>query len=295
MTSFLPKRSDCPICGSAALSHHADIANSGYSFTLERCAACGFIFMNPRFDDETIGAMYGGGYYEGSAAFTYTDERKTERFASHVWNARLRTIRRYVKGGRFLDVGASFGGFMNAAARWFTPYGIELSSYSGKYAEKRFGKAVHIGSLGDCPFPDGFFSVITMIELVEHLPDPLDALKKCRGLLSPGGLLVIQTADCAAWQAADAGSSYHYYLPGHLSCFTESSLRETLKRAGFSSVKVFRPVDFGLLPKLRKMRGDFRSWRDYKRWLPTSIYHFKGYIRKKGKPLTSSMVIYAFR
>lgn len=295
MSSFLPRRPDCPLCGSAALAHHADISNSGYSFTLERCAACGFIFMNPRFDDSTIHGMYGSGYYEGSSSFSYIDERKNERFSSYVWNARLKTIRKYAQQGNFLDIGASFGGFMNAAKRWFTPWGIELSSYSGGFAKERFGGKLHIGTLDDCPFPESSFSVITMIELIEHLADPKAALEKCRDLLAPGGVLVIQTADCAAWQAVDAGSTYHYYLPGHLSCFTERSLCEALMRAGFSSYRVFRPVDFGLLPKLRKMRGNFRSLRDYRRWIPTAIYHFKGYFRRKGKPLTSSMVIYAFR
>ena len=295
MSSFLPIRSDCPLCGSAALAHHADITTSGYSFSLDRCGGCGFIFMNPRFDDAAINAMYGGGYYEGTAQFSYIDERTNEEFAFHVWKARLRTIRKFAKGGNLLDVGASFGGFMNAAAKWFTPYGIELSQYSGGYAKRRFGENLHIGTLDDCPFPGSSFSVITMIELIEHLADPISALRKCRELLVPGGVLVIQTADCAAWQAVDAGNSYHYYLPGHLSCFTEESLCAAIMRAGFSSYRVFRPVDFGLLPKLLKMRGSFSSWRDYRRWIPTSIYHFKGYVRRKGKPLTSSMVVYAFR
>jgi SAM-dependent methyltransferase len=251
--------------------------------------------MNPRFNDAAIEAMYGKGYYEGSAGFSYIDERQKERNASYVWRARLRTIRTYVNAGNFLDIGASFGGFMNEAARWFTPYGIELSSYSGGFAKERFGDTLHIGTLSDHPFPSSFFSVITMVELIEHLADPMSALKQCQELLAPGGVLVIQTADCAAWQAVEAGAAYHYYLPGHLSCFTESSLCEAIQRAGFTSYKVFRPVDFGLLPKLRKMRGDFKSCKDYRRWIPTALYHFKGYFRKKGKPLTSSMVVYAFK
>jgi SAM-dependent methyltransferase len=251
--------------------------------------------MNPRFDDMTITEMYGRGYYEGSAAFAYNDERIKEKYADYVWCARLRTIRRFAPRGNLLDIGAAFGGFMHAAQRWFTPYGIELSEYSGKIAKERFGSHLHVGTLDNHPFPKEFFSVITMIECIEHLAEPLSALRECYKLLAPAGVLVIQTADCAAWQAIDAGSSYHYYLPGHLSCFTERSLCEALLHAGFSSYKIFRPVDFGLLPKLRKMRGDFTSLKDYYRWITASLYHFKGFIRKKGKPLTSSMVVYAVK
>ena len=295
MNPFLPARNDCPLCGSSAISPHAAISRQGYDFTLHRCATCGFIFMNPRFNDAAISGMYTRGYYEGSAAFTYIDERKQEHYADYVWNARLRKIRRFAPSGNFLDVGASFGGFMRAASRIYTAYGIELSSYSGAYAKREFGDNLHIGTLDDHPFTPESFSVITMIELIEHLADPKRAVEECFRLLAPGGVLVIQTADCGAWQAIDAGSQYHYFLPGHLSCFTEQSLLMTLERAGFTAHRVFRPVDFGLMPKLRKSLGNFTRISDYLKWLTIATYHFKSYFRRKGIPLTSSMVVYAFK
>lgn len=295
MTSFLPARSDCPLCGASSIAPYAEVSRSGYEFSLCRCSCCGFIFMNPRFDDASIAELYTGGYYEGSAAFTYIDERKNERCANYVWNARLKKIRRFAPSGNFLDVGASFGGFMRAASRYYTSYGIELSSYSGEYARREFGGRLHIGTLDDHPFEKGSFSVITMIELIEHLADPKRAIEECFSLLAPGGVLVIQTADCGAWQALDAGSDYHYFLPGHLSCFTESALSQALEKAGFASHTVFRPVDFGLLPKLRKSRGGFTRIKDYLKWLTITKYHWKSFFRWKGIPLTSSMVVYAFK
>lgn len=252
--------------------------------------------MNPCFSDETLKSFYTDSYYSGSSSFSYIDERKQEKAAGYVWNARLDTIRKYVTSGNFLDVGCSFGGFLSCAEKkGFIPYGIELSEYSGKYAGERFGKNIHIGTLESNSFSKSFFSVITMVELIEHLEDPAAALKKCYDLLKPGGMLLIQTADMNGRQAIDAGPEYHYFLPGHLSYFTAESLEKTAREAGFSRCKFFRPVDFGLLPKLRKSRYNFKKFFDYINWFKIAGYHLRGKFTKNGHPVTSSMVMYAFK
>ncbi|HOF14792.1 MAG TPA: hypothetical protein PLN01_10765, partial [Spirochaetota bacterium] len=94
--------------------------------------------MNPPLSHQAEHSLYDEGYYTGSSDYSYYDERKTERYSQYVWNARLQTIHNYVRGGNFLDVGCSFGGFLHAASQLYTPYGIEPSAYSGKYAQKRF-------------------------------------------------------------------------------------------------------------------------------------------------------------
>jgi SAM-dependent methyltransferase len=295
MISYNPPFDRCPICGDSCVPHFR-IPHPEYPFATSRCPSCGFVFMNPPFSDETLTSFYTGAYYSGSSSFSYIDERKQEKAAGYVWNARLSNIRRFIKKGNFLDVGCSFGGLLACAEKkGFSPYGIEVSDYSGSYAKKRFGDHIHIGTLESCPFPDSFFSVITMIELIEHLGDPLAALRKCYLLLKPGGMLLVQTADMNGWQALNAGQEYHYFLPGHLSYFTADSLEYAAKKAGFSRCIFFRPVDFGLLPKLRKSRASFTKLSDYTKWLTIAWYHLRGKFTKKGKPLTSSMVMYAFK
>ena len=295
MLEYIPLTHQCPLCESSSIESHFSIAYKGLPFKTSRCTGCGFIFMNPRFTDETLASFYGKEYYAGGAEFSYLDERTTEKHAAYVWNARLKKINSYAPQGRFLDIGASFGGFMRAAKSKYESFGIELSPYSGSIAQKEFGAHLHIGTLDDHPFPKDFFSAITIIEVIEHLADPLHALHQCFELLSPGGVLIVQTADLDSWQALDAGAAYHYYLPGHCSYFTENSLTKALIAAGFSYIDIYRPVDFGLLPKLLKSRGSFKKFSDYRRWISIIHYHIKGYFRYKGKPLTASMVIYAVK
>lgn len=286
---------NCPLCGSDNIGFLYNIPHPEYPFSVSRCGSCRFIFMNPRFMDDVIKSFYGKNYYQGSASYSFLDERKIEKFSAYAWNARIKTIQSYKKTGRFLDVGCSFGGFLEQAKKYYAPYGIEYSSHSGSFAKTRFGNSIHIGTLNDHPYPRHFFSVITMIELIEHLEHPFESLSECHRLLEPGGVLVIQTADMAGWQARIKGKNYGYYLPGHLSYFTQNNLSQVLKKIGFDRIRTYHPTDFGCLPKLLKSRGSFTSPIHYFRWLRITVYHLMGKIHGPGFKATSSMVIYAIK
>jgi SAM-dependent methyltransferase len=251
--------------------------------------------MNPQYGDRTLASFYTRDYYSGSSGFSYVDERIDYKFYNYVWNARIRKILKYSRNGNFLDVGCSFGGFLQCASRYFTPYGIEISKYSADHAKTVFGKNIFNGTVENAPFKNNSFDVITMIEVAEHLGDPRKTFSIAFSLLKKNGLLVIQTADMNAWQAINAGDTYHYFLPGHLSYFSEESLRRLLTGIGFSKIHVYRPVEFGLLPKLLKSRASFKKITDYFKWKQIIFYHIKGFFRFKGKPLTSSMVVYAVK
>jgi 2-polyprenyl-3-methyl-5-hydroxy-6-metoxy-1,4-benzoquinol methylase len=286
---------NCPLCGSAGLFPLHDITRYQLHFKVERCDACGFIFMNPRFTAETLRSFYGEDYYKGKAEYAYYDERGAERYARYVWDARLSFIRKFIRAGRLLDIGSAFGGFLRASVPHFEPAGIELSEYAGNYARKRMGSQIHVGTLADHYFPRDNFLVITMIEVLEHLASPAEAVKECHKLLQKGGLLVIQTANMDGLQAKIQGKNYAYYMPGHVSYFTKRNLVTLLKSAGFSRIKVYHPVEFGLLPKLRKSRGDFKSILDYRRWIRITLYHLLSKFHAGNFCTTSSMVVYAFK
>jgi len=292
------KKEKCPLCGSAKLKKHFRIENYKEHFDTDRCNDCGFIFMNPVFDDKTLESFYSREYYEGEADYSYIDERQLGKFADYVYDARIRKIKSQVPevgSGNFLDVGCSFGGLLQSASKFFTPYGIELSKYSYDHASKKFPGNIHNGTIEDHPFEHDFFSVITMIELIEHLENPAYAIDESYRLLHKGGLLVVQTANMDGRQAKVEGPDYAYYMPGHLSYFSKENLVSRIKEAGFRSVKVFQPVDFGLIPKLRKSRGSFRTLKNYMAWYRISKYHLLSKIHWGNFAMTSSMVVYAVK
>jgi SAM-dependent methyltransferase len=285
----------CPLCGSDRIRQRHQIKKYKPAFNIDICDACGFMFMNPRLNDSAVLSLYDEDYYAGKAEYSYYDERDAEKYSRYVWDRRIHIIHRHVTGGNILDIGSSFGGFLKSASKFYVPHGIEVSSYAGGYSKSAIGSTVHIGTLHDHPFRGDYFSVITMIELLEHLPDPVFSLQEGYRLLREGGLLLIQTANMSGLQAKILGKNYAYFMPGHLSYFTKRNLVAALEKCGFRKIKVFHPVEFGILPKLKKSRYTFKSILDYRHWLRIAAYHYISKIHGSDFAVTSSMVVYAFK
>lgn len=241
-------------------------------------------------------AFYNEDYYAGRSEYSYRDERSLEDFERIVWRARLKKIKSYVKPpADFLDVGCAYGGLaLEAGREGFRAYGVDVSKDAVKGARERGLDAYH-GRITDQIFGARSMDVVTMIEVIEHLADPVASIEALRDIIRPGGLLVIQTANYAGQQAKSEGADYHYYLPGHLHYFSRKNLTALLHRSGFSRVDFFAGVEFGLLPKLRKSRGSFQTAADYARWLRIAWYHLKSKAALGDFALTSAMVLYAVR
>lgn len=262
-----------------------------YNLPIYECNNCKLQTIHPK-DKLNIAEMYTEEYYSGKSEYSYRDERRTEKYDAYVWDARIRNIKKFVPTGNFLDIGCSFGGFLERARVYgYNPYGIEISEYSSDFARKR-SIPVYTGNFLDADYQNEFFDVITMIEVIEHLEEPRLVFEKLYRYLRKGGVAVLQTANFEGKQAMKEGKNYHYYLPGHLYYYSRSNLIEFLSVAGFRKFKMYYGVDFPLYAKLLKSRGSFKTWLDYKKWIRISLYHWKSQIFRGS---TSSMVLYAFK
>jgi len=292
----MEKRLFCPLCGHTARFFRC-IDRWNPPLTIFRCEKCFFQFQERR-TEETI-HLYDEGYYTGQGVYTYQDERQNKEPSMAVWRARVRVLHRMEKSRgpkRWLDVGCAFGGLLEAATLdGYEPYGLEISTYSGGYAQQFFPGHVWIGNIEDYTLPENFFSVVSLVEVIEHLGDPLKALQNVYRSLQEGGIVLVQTADMDGLQARIKGDSYHYYLPGHLSYFDRHNLASALRQVGFSRVKFIGGVEFGLLPKLVKSRASFRSLWDYRHWVRITLYHMASKITIGPWHLTSSMVMIGWK
>jgi len=86
------------------------------------------------------------------------------------------------------------------------------------------------------------FNVITMMDNIEHLLDPISVLKKIRTILGPEGQLVIYTPNHRSFIVTIARFLYkigitfpinELFSGGHVCFFDESSLKKALNIAGF--------------------------------------------------------------
>lgn len=129
------------------------------------------------------------------------------------------------------DVGAGAGG-VTAILGW--PPGrvlaVEGSEALARIARSRHALPAVVGSTGQLPLPERSVGVITLLDVVEHLDDPVGALTDAWRALEPGGLVVVTVpAHQWLWSRADE-------LLGHVRRYTRPLLREHLETAGFEQV-----------------------------------------------------------
>lgn len=146
-----------------------------------------------------------------------------------IW--RLNLIRLFIlEGGNLLDVGCATGKFL-AMARdigWHV-YGVEVSQYAAEMAAS-LGIPVHCGTIENNPYPAGFFDLITVFDVLEHLIDLKTFMREVKRLLKPGGHLLIYSPNAGAIRALKEGDQWIGYTSSleHIFYFTPDTLRMVL-------------------------------------------------------------------
>lgn len=224
---------DCPICGGAGR-----VWTRRFGRELRRCRSCGFAWV----PEGLMLAPSGRSIYEDDTPIFMTDQQVDYYRDESTLDAaqdKLEWVRAHTRGAKtLLDVGANFGYFVKEASAWFDAVGIEPSPRVVEWARTHLGAPLEVGSIYDRR-PDfrGRFDVITMFDVIEHLPDPRAALERCREYLTPDGRLFITTPDSGSPMARALGSQWYYVdLVEHISLFNATSLRRLLADAGFAVV-----------------------------------------------------------
>jgi SAM-dependent methyltransferase len=135
--------------------------------------------------------------------------------------------------GRYLDVGCGSGSALGVAQAlgWRTA-GIEVDVAAAEKA-RRFAAELHVGDVLAAPFGAARFDVITVFHVLEHLPDPVAAMRRMLGWLAPGGLLIVEVPNAGGLGARLFGRAWSALeLPRHLSHFTPETLERTVAQAG---------------------------------------------------------------
>jgi 2-polyprenyl-3-methyl-5-hydroxy-6-metoxy-1,4-benzoquinol methylase len=139
------------------------------------------------------------------------------------------------RGRRLLDIGCGEGQLVDAALRvGFDARGIDVAEPAIDIC-RSFGLPCATEDLYSPELDAERFDVITLVETIEHVPDPVRMLRRARELLVDGGVVWLTTPNFASLGRRLLGERWPVLSPEHLSYFTGASLRETARRAGFGS------------------------------------------------------------
>ena len=153
-------------------------------------------------------------------------------------NESIRHIPKHLTHGRIADIGCGSGQFLESAIQLgLEAYGLDFDSVAVEIA-KEMGATVALGGLPDTGLPSSYFDMVTMSHVIEHVHDPLLAMKEVRRILKPGGLIWIATPNMESlghrsfrryWRGIEA--------PRHLVLLNRTSLRRILEAADFENIE----------------------------------------------------------
>ena len=232
---------------------------SSFSDDYYLCAACGTLVLK-YWPDATLtqvedeGELYSRDYYLRHLVEDYgypdlpTRTRDDVGERNTYW---LRTLLKYrLPLGKTLELGCAHGGFVALMRQCgFDASGLELSPWLVEYARTTFDIPMLEGALENQSLPENSFDVIVLMDVLEHLPDPVGTMSKALSLLKPDGLLLIQTPNYRENVSYDEmRATKEHFLDHlkpleHLFLFSQRAVLELFKRLGAEHL-VFEPPIF---------------------------------------------------
>ena len=233
-----PSTPSCKLCGSETVAFGekpGSVVKVSYRFS--RCKACNFIsVVNPCLDFSLI---YNEDYYRGEGADPLVDygfelDQPALTIRQYEWRGLEQVVRQLVgplRDLRWLDYGCGNG----ALVRYLRERNIDAVGFDeGGIVPLAREKGIPILTASELEAEAGHFSIITMIEVIEHVPDPLPLLRTVRRLLKPGGLLFLTTGNSAP--VCDRFVNWGYVMPDiHVSYFDPRNLQLALTKSGFDA------------------------------------------------------------
>ena len=207
------------------------ITDAGYGRTgdLYQCSRCGF---------RQCAGMDGVlAFYESMDDASYEATRGHRALQARRL---VRSLGPVAGGRRLLDIGAGSGILVEEAlAAGWQAEGVEPSVNLAAFAAER-GLPVQRGVLPHAKI-SGPFDVITLVDVIEHVPDPLGLLRIATSVLAPGGRILIVTPDVNSVAARGMGARWWHYRIAHIGYFNRATLARAAVQAGLMPISVTRP------------------------------------------------------
>ena len=237
------RRSPCNLCN----SEEAVILGRQNSFVLNKCRKCGLVYVYPQPSKDEISSHY-------SVRYNPLPVPSNNNFNKS--KGMLQTVEEKIQKGRLLDVGCSYGFFLNTARNngWEVK-GVEIAKGPAQYA-MNLNIAIVEKELIDADFSEGEFDVITMWHVLEHFRDPFTNLLVANNILKKKGFLFLTTPNINSLVAKLCGKYWSWLdPPTHLYYYSSKTIVKLLEKAGFNCLYVKTREGDGGNPLYRILRS----------------------------------------
>jgi len=222
-------------------------------FKLYRCRDCGLILVYPQLLDEELKSYYPDNYYSYENSNNITPRRSRKEKVAHYLRHPLQALNcllyskilglnrdiSVVPGSRILDVGCGDGRYLlEKRTLGCVCYGNDISEAALSRLKTSAPEIdVRCGNLWDAGYPENFFDLINLCNVIEHVRDVSQLLSEARRIVKEDGLLRIQVPNAASvtfsifrkyWMPLEA--------PRHVYAFSSGNLKRLFEITGFEVV-----------------------------------------------------------
>ncbi|MFH1824876.1 MAG: class I SAM-dependent methyltransferase [Candidatus Firestonebacteria bacterium] len=249
------KNKKCEICGSKDFKllyilEDCNRRNKGV-FKIVKCKKCKFVYLNPVLNRKELNKFYLSTCYKMDL-----NEKEKEGLSE-----RYELINHFKKKGKILDIGAAQGFFLKFMKdKGWDVKGVELSKEACSFAKRKLNLNITNKDFIKTDLKNEKFDVMTMFEVMEHIPNINENLKKIYNHLKNKGVLIISVPNFNSLQRFIFGRYWcHIDVPRHLYHFTRKTIKKLLLNNGFVIEKTFGSLVLakgnilsGLIKRLRQ-------------------------------------------
>jgi 2-polyprenyl-3-methyl-5-hydroxy-6-metoxy-1,4-benzoquinol methylase len=227
---------NCKWCNSLdRLESDSDVSSDWKRWQCKGCGTFGYV-VEPTIDE--LSKIYNSAWDEETKNGEFATGGTDSTIALSILKSAGYAL---TNSGPCLDYGGGKGNF----ARVLSEHGREVTVYE-PYGDNPFlpGKVQWLDSINN--IPEKKFKWIFMIEVIEHLLDPITELENLYNKLASGGKILITTPNALGWRArVDKLNWREVKNLSHINLFTESTLKNILKDTGYVNIKrIYRPVTY---------------------------------------------------
>jgi SAM-dependent methyltransferase len=165
---------------------------------------------------------------------------------------------------RILDAGCGSGRNMVELAHFGSVTGTDVSERALELARERAVGAAELARLEQLPFADGSFDLITCLDVIEHIPDDVGALRELRRVIANDGQLIVTVpAYPWLWGRHDVANHHQRRYTGKTLVAAGTSADWQLERlTHFNALLLPAAAGYRLLERFLPDRGDAPSELD---------------------------------
>jgi SAM-dependent methyltransferase len=204
-------------------------SNYGRTGEIHQCLDCGFVQCSRIDDPLPLYEKLQDSSYDAGRAYRSLQARKL-----------LQIVRRHKQSGRLLDIGAGSGIMLEEAAKLgYDAWGVEPSQWLCDQARQRGLRILQ----GTFPHKEiiGQFDVITLVDVLEHVTDPVGLLRSISEGLLPDGIGLVVTPDISSLAARTFRWHWWHFRVAHVGYFSKRTLSLALGKASLEVKEWGRP------------------------------------------------------